>query len=785
MRKFSIAVEFLRTGGGMALTSSVFNPVWSGLRRSPAGRLGAGGSGHCPPPVACSAALLLAALAGGGFGPPPAGAAAPAADSAPPTFERHVLPLLTARGCNGGGCHGKSGGQNGFALSLLGFDPDGDHRALVIQSRGRRIDPAAPEESLLVQKATGEVPHGGGRRLEPAGEDVRALVAWIAAGGPRDPPDAPKLSHLTIRPAPRPLGPGESFPLVVTAHDTDGTTRDVTAVTAFASNEPVVVAVRPDGTVSAGPLPGEASIMARYLGQIATWDTIVPRPEAVEAAAWEGVPVRNFIDEFAWKKLRALNILPSGPADDATFLRRAFLDAIGRLPTPEEARRFLDDGDPGKRDRLVDELLDRPEYADLWANLWADLLRPNPYRVGIKPTLALDTFLRDAFARNLPYDRFVAELLTATGSVWRNGAAVIYRDRRTPDEIVTLASQLFLGVRLECAKCHQHPFEVYGQGDFYGLAAYFARVGYQGTGLSPPISGGEETVVVKPAGEVRHPLTDEVLPPRPLGGAAPPESGSGDRRQALVAWLTSPEHPTFAAAAVNRIWAEFFGIGLVDPVDDFRATNPPSNPDLLAALAREFQSLGFDQKRLIATIMKSHLYGLSALANETNAGDHRNFSRHYRRRLRAELIADAVDDVTGIPSSYAGAAPGARAVQLWTHRTDSTFLDVFGRPDPNQDPPCERIGDATVVQAMHLMNGRHLHEKVTAAGGRAATLAAGDAPPEAILEELYLAAYGRRPSAAETARLVPEFSRPGATRRSAAEDLLWALLNTPEFMYRN
>jgi len=741
--------------------------------------------------VAAVTAGLLAVLGGivlaAGDPRPALAESAPLPSSAGvPTFERHVMPLLTARGCNGGGCHGKSGGQNGFALSLLGFDPEGDYRSIVMHSRGRRIDTAAPEESLFVQKATGEVPHGGGRRLEPDGDDVRTLVAWIAAGTPRDPPDAPRLTHVTIGPAPQPLAPGESLPLVVTAHDSDGSTRDVTAVTAFASNEPVVVAVRPDGLVAAGSLPGEASIMARYMGHIATWDTIVPRPGVIDPAAWDALPVRNFIDELAWRKLRALNILPSEPADDATFLRRASLDAIGRLPTPDQVRRFLDDDDPHKRDRLIDELLERTEYADRWANLWADLLRPNPYRVGIKPTLALDTFLRDAFARNLAYDRFVAELLTATGSVWRNGAAVIYRDRRSPDEIVTLTSQLFLGVRLECAKCHQHPFEVYGQGDFYGLAAYFARVGTQGTGLSPPISGGEETIVDSTTGDVQHPLTGAVLPPKPLGAAAAAAfSGDGDRRAALVAWLTSPEHPTFAAAAVNRLWAELFGIGLVDPVDDFRATNPPSNPELLAALAGEFRSLGYDQKRLLATIMKSHLYGLSAVANETNAGDHRNFSRHYRRRLRAEVIADAVDDVTGVPSSYAGAPPGARAVQLWTHRTGSTFLDVFGRPDPNQDPPCERIGDATIVQAMHLMNGRHLHGKVTADGGRARALAAGNMPPEEILETLYLAAYARRPTAAETARLLPEFSRPDATRRTATEDLLWALLNTPEFMYVN
>lgn len=723
--------------------------------------------------------ILLTALV---FAATVARAAAPAD---PPTFERHVLPMLTARGCNGGGCHGKSGGQNGFALSLLGFDGEGDYRALVMQSRGRRISVAAPEESLLIRKGTGEVPHGGGRRLDPDGDDVQTLLAWIAAGGPRDPPDAPRLSRITIAPDPRSLAPGESLPLVVTAHDTDGSTRDVTAVTAFASNEPVIVGVHPNGMLTAGRLPGEASIMARYLGHIATWNTIVPQPGMIDPEVWDSLPVKNFIDELAWKKHRGLNVLPSPPADDATFLRRAFLDAIGRLPTPDEARQFLTETDPQKRDRLIDGLLERPECADRWANLWADLLRPNPYRVGMKSTLSLDTFLRDAFAQNLPYDRFVGEFLTATGSVWRNGAAVIYRDRRSPDEIVTLASQLFLGVRLECAKCHQHPFEVYGQADFYGLAAYFARVGYVGTGLSPPISGGEEAVILKSSGDVQHPLTGSVLLPKPLGAAAGAEPAEADRRTALMAWLRSPDHPTFAAAAVNRIWADFFGVGIVDPVDDFRATNPPSNAELMTALAAEFRSIGYDQKRLIATIMKSHLYGLSSLATESNAGDHRNFSRHYRRRLRAEVVADAVDDVTGMPSSYAGAPPTARAAQLWTHRTGSTFLDVFGRPDPNQDPPCERIADATVVQAMHLMNGQHLHGKVTADGGRVAKLAASDATPVAIIDELYLAAYSRLPTDAERERLMPEFTREGATRRSAAEDLLWALLNTPEFVYLN
>ena len=704
-----------------------------------------------------------------------------------PSFDRDVMPILTARGCNMGACHGKSGGQNGFALSLFGFDPDSDYFAITANARGRRVSIAAPEESLLLTKGTAVVPHGGGVRLDREGPDAEVLRRWIAQGCRRAGPDEPTLSHITIHPVPRSLAPGEVLPLTVIAHDSDGSSRNVTTITAFSSNEPVVVNVNPDGQLTAGKLPGEASIMARFMGQIATWNTIVPRPGEIAADAWDQLPVNNMIDELAWPKLRELNVLPSEPVDDATFLRRASLDAIGRLPTADEARAFLADGEPAKRERLVDRLLARPEYADRQANLWADLLRPNPYRVGIKPTLALDTFLRDAFAANLPYDEFVAELLTAEGSVWRNGATVIYRDRRSPDEIVTMASQLFLGVRVECAKCHQHPFEVYGQGDFYGLAAYFSRVGYSGTGLSPPISGGEELVIVKTSGAVSHPLTGESLAPKPLGipasdDLAQPAEGS-DPRLALIEWLATPDNPTFAAAGANRIWAELFGIGIVDPVDDFRATNPPSNPELLAALATFFRERGFDQKQLMALIMKSHLYSLSSIPNTTNAGDYRNFSRHYRRRLRAEIVADAIDDVTGVPTSYPGTPPGTRAVQIWTHRVGSTFLDVFGRPDPNQDPPCERIGDATVVQALHLMNSGHVHTKVTSDEGRAATLAAGDLPPEQIIDELYLATYARFPTSEEAEALLGEFSREGATRRSASEDILWALLNTPEFVY--
>ncbi len=700
-------------------------------------------------------------------------------------FETDIQPILTARGCNAGGCHGKAGGKNGFALSLFGFDPDGDHRSIVSGARGRRIDFASPARSLLLLKATAAEPHGGGRRIAEESDDHRRLVAWITAGAPRAGPDDPRLAGLSIGPAPRLVAAGETVALTATARFSDGSTRDVTASCVWQSSEPVVVAVTAAGTATGGKLPGEATVMARYMGLIATWDSGVARPDPVDPAVWEALPRANFIDDLVHARLRHLGILPSPPCADATFLRRAHLDVIGRVPSAAEARAFLADDRPDKRQRLVAALLERGEYADFQANKWADLLRPNPYRVGIKATMALDAFLRDAFRRNLPHDQFVRALVTARGSTFRDGATTMFRDRRSPDEIVTMVSQLFLGTRLECAKCHQHPFERYGQDDFYSLAAFFARVGYRGTGLSPPISGGEEFVTVAAQGEVRHPLTGQVLPPRPLLGEPLSIPAGADPRVALADWMTRPDNPFFHRAAANRVWADLMGVGIVDPVDDLRATNPPGNPALLDALAEEYRRVGMDTKRLIATIMAANVYGASSMPEGTNAGDHRNFSRRLRRRLRAEVLADAIDDLTGVPSSYPGAAPGSRAVQLWTHRSGSTFLDVFGRPDPNQDPPCQRDPDATVVQALHLLNGPQIAGKIADDSGTAARLAAGDLPPAAVIEELYLAAYSRFPTSAERTALEAEFARPDRSRRQVIEDILWALVNSAEFVYED
>ncbi|MBL8892746.1 MAG: DUF1549 domain-containing protein [Planctomycetaceae bacterium] len=722
-----------------------------------------------------------------------------AQDLPAPKFELDIQPILTANGCNAGGCHGKSRGQNGFALSLLGFDDDFDYAAIVQESRGRRVFPADPDFSLLLQKAAGLVPHGGGVRLAVDGEAYQVVKAWIAAGMPRSSAADPVFERLQLVASQQSLAPGQTLAMQVLAEYSDGSTRDVTSTSFFQSSEPTVVSVNEHGIVRAGELPGDATIMARYRGQIATWATVIPRSEPIDPAKFAALPRHNFIDHLVWDKLARLNVLPSELVNDETYLRRVSLDLIGRLPTLEEAREFIDDTRPNKREVFVDRLLARPEYADFWANKWADLLRPNPYRVGIKATQSLDAWLRDVFRQNLPYDVWVRQLLTAQGSTWRNGAVVLFRDRREPEEVATLVSQLFLGTRLECAKCHQHPFEIYGQTDFYSLAAYFARVGYKGTGLSTPISGSEEMILVRENGRVAHPITREALDPRPLWklpseleSSTPAETSQTplnpfphDPREDLADWMAAPDNDGFAEAAANRIWGELFGRGIVDPVDDIRATNPPSNPDLLQALGVEFRRVGYDQKALLKTIVLSAVYQLSSLPNSTNNQDHRNFSRHYRRLSRAEVIADALADVTGVEDHWPGMAKGARAMQMWTFRADSELLDVFGRPDPNQDPPCERLPEATMTQALHLMNTQTIQAKISNDSGLPARLTAQNLEPTALLETLYLTVYNRRPSETETARLLPLLVGENTTRRKTLEDLLWAMINTPEFIYEN
>jgi hypothetical protein len=698
----------------------------------------------------------------------------------PISFQIDVQPILTAHGCNAGACHGKQRGQNGFQLSLLGFDSQFDHRALARDARGRRLFPAAPDESLLLRKATAEIPHGGGRKIEPDSDAYQTLLQWIEQGAPRSIPDEPSLSDVKLERVDYSLGPEEQDELRVIAQYSDGSSRDVTALTTYLSNDQAVVSVDAAGRMKAGQLPGETAVMARYMNHICVANVVIPQTEPLSGQLFDQLPRNGFIDDLVYAKLQKMSIEPSAPISDASFMRRAYLDLIGRLPSAQEARLFIDSTDAGKREALVDSLLRRGEYADHWAGYWADLLRPNPYRVGIKAVLNYDNWIRQQFREDVPYDRFVRDLITAKGSTWHNGAATLYRDRRSPDEVATMVSQLFLGVRLECAKCHHHPFERWSQTDFYQFAAYFSKVARKGTGLSPPISGGEEVVYSSSRGDVKHPLTGETLAPTPLFGAHSPIEEEADPRSALADWMTSHENDYFAKVEVNRVWATLMGRGLVEPVDDLRSTNPPTNAELLDALARHFQQSGYDQKHLLKTIVLSRVYSHSSEPTPSNVADRLNYSRHYRHRLRAEVLLDAVADVTEVPSTFQGLPAQSRANQVWTHRVDSMFLDTFGRPNENQDPPCERTPDATVTQALHLMNSLELDRRIRSDSGRAARLAASELTAAEIADDLYLSIYSRAPSGEEReycSRLLDA----AENRRGAIEDLMWAMLNSPEF----
>ena len=700
-------------------------------------------------------------------------------------FQNDLQPIFTRLGCNSGPCHGKARGQGGFQLSLLGFDPQQDYDAITKEGRGRRIFPAVPEHSLLLAKPAGTVPHGGGRRLAVDGPEYQTMLNWVRQGMPRKAPDAPTLKSITVLPSSIVSAPNQTQALVVTAKFSDGTERDVTRLTAFQSNEAPIAAVDETGLVTAGQITGVAAIMARFMGQIAVCDVLIPRSEAISGEVYDQLPRNNFIDELVWRNLQRLNITPSPVCDDHTFLRRATTDICGRIPTPDEVTAFLADVAPDKRAGLVDRLLLEPDFADHWANKWVDLLRPNPYHVGIKATFNYDRWIRQSFHERKPWDQFVRELVTARGSTFHNGAVTMFRDRRQPEEVTTLVSQLFVGVRLECTKCHHHPFEVWGQDDFYSFAAYFSRIGHKGTGISAPISGSEEFFFAGNQGSVSHPVTGEVMTPRPLFGEAPATVEGGDQREALAVWITSPQNHLFAQVMANRVWADLMTRGFVEPVDDMRATNPPTNGPLLKALGESFRDSGFSLTELVRVIANSHVYQLNSLPNETNVSDTRNYSRHYRHRLRAEVLLDAVTQVTGVAPEFEAMPPESSAKQLWTHRSDSLFLDTFGRPDPNQNPPCERTTDSTVVQSLHLMNSEKLYRDIGHDNGKARALAGSEKTAAEISFELYRLIFGREPTADETALVTEQLVAEGAIRQQVIENLMWAMVNSAEFVFQN
>jgi hypothetical protein len=620
---------------------------------------------------------------------------------------------------------------------------------------------------------------------------------------------------VEVAPRERVLRPLAAQQLRATAVYSDGSRRDVTGLADFRSNETSIAEVDDTGKVRATNLAGEAAVMVRFMGSVAVSRVTVPLPGTVRPAAYAALPRHNFIDEPIYRKLQQLNLLPSGPCDDATFIRRVYLDLIGTLPTPDEVRAFVaecaaevrspESKSPNRgvgnlqpstfnlqpnpntqrptpnaaRLRLVDRLLDRPEYADYWAMRWVNLLLVDRDPLFPKGAFAYDRWVREAFRANMPFDRFAHALVTGAGETYRDGPANFYRALATPVEQGKSISQLFLGVRLDCAQCHHHPFERWGQDDFYGLAAFFARVRRKGS------SEFEQIVFSASEGEVKHPKTGAVVAPRPLGGPAPSIEEGADRREALARWMTAPDNPFFARAIVNRVWGLLMGVGLVEPVDDLRVTNPSANEALLDVLARDFVRGGYDLKRLMRTITASAAYQRSSVATKNNARDTRNYARFSVKRPPAEVLLDMVSAATGVPEVYTGHPAGTRAIQMWDNKLPVEFLEVFGRPSRLSVCECDRPADGSVTQVLHLMNAPTVQNRLTADGGRAALLEKSGKSPDEMVTELYLTFYSRPPRGEELKAAVAAFSRPGATRRAALEDLMWVLMNSPEFVFNH
>ncbi|MCK6485701.1 MAG: DUF1553 domain-containing protein [Phycisphaerae bacterium] len=697
----------------------------------------------------------------------------------PVSFRNDVLPVLMKAGCNAGSCHGSAQGKNGFRLSLFGFEPDKDYVSLTRDVWSRRVDLADPHRSLMLSKPAGEVAHEGGRRLERGTPMYDLLAEWIAARTPDDPPDLPVLTGIECLPAEAVMrGAGQTQQLVVRATYSDGTDRDVTSLAVFDPTDALTAAVDANGQVTSG-LPGEAFVMARF-GTFALVTQVIVRA-AETSFAWNDEPAANLIDEAIHAKLRKLQILPSDVADDATFLRRIYLDVLGVLPTREEIEAFLADAAADKRARLIDALLNRPEFPELWAMKWAELLRIESasQRISFKAMYRYNQWLRESILANKPLNAMVRELLTSEGGNFSTPAVNFYLVETDPTLIAENVAQVFAGIRIQCAQCHNHPFERWTQDDYYAFAAFFPQIGKK------QAEDPRETVVFNSgAGDVRHLRDGRVMAPRVLGGAASSVPAGVDRRVALADWLTAPDNPWFAACFVDRVWAHFMGRGLVEPPDDVRVSNPPSHPELRRELARLFVESNYDLRALVRLICNSRAYQRSSRPNAVNARDVRNFSRAAIRRLSAEVLLDAVCRVTGVPEKYSGLPLGARAVQIADARSGSYFLDVFGRPPRLSACTCERSNEPTLSQALHLINGQTLTAKIASDAGRLAKQLAAGTTPEAIIEDLYLTALTRKPTAAEMAHLVAALSA-ADNPRQGLEDVYWAVLNSKEFVFNH
>jgi Protein of unknown function (DUF1549)/Protein of unknown function (DUF1553) len=700
-------------------------------------------------------------------------------ENQPLHFGNDIVPLLTRHGCNAGGCHGKASGQNGFKLSLFGFDATFDYNALVKDARGRRIMPGAPDGSLLLTKASGQVPHGGGRRLAVGGEDYLTLRRWIAQGTPFGDVKAPSLRKLEVVPRERVLARNGQQQLAVVAHYLDGSMRDVSRQAQYQSNEMPVAAVEEGGLVRTFDLAGEAAVMARYQGQVAVFRATVPLDKTI--GKYPDFPTVNYIDKLALAKWKKLVLVPSELCADGEFIRRVSLDLCGRLPGPDEVRAFLADERADKRARLIDRYLDDKDYAAYFALRWGSILRNASLAGSEQAAYAFHEWLRDMIGRNRPYDEFVRGIVAASGE-WQEAPAINWYWQMRDDQLhqpVADTAQVFLGLRLQCAKCHHHPYERWSQDDYYGLAGFFSRLGRKGFGEPPPYFSERR----RTTSEV-NPRTGKPIEPKLLDGPVLDVSPEEDPRHKLVDWMARSDNPFFARALCNRMWGHLLGRGLVDPVDDMRETNPPSNPALLDALASDFIEHKFDVKHLLRTICNSRTYQLSSVPNEYNRHDKQNHARYYGKRLIAEVLLDGIDQVCGTKTGFSKMSKQARAVDLPHEGFGSYFLDVFDRPPRSSACECARSNGANLSSVLHLTNSPEINDKIAAGNGRVARLVQNKATPEKAVEEIYLAAFSRLPTADEKGKALGYLEQ-HKEMRTGLEDLVWALLNTREFIFNH
>lgn len=701
------------------------------------------------------------------------------ADARPVSFTRDVIPMLTKAGCNQGACHGSLQGRGGFRLSLLGFDSGADHESIVKAARGRRVSPAAPEQSLILRKPSGAMPHGGGVRFSTDSPGYRVLRDWIAQGLAAPSSNDPRIVRLEVTPNQPVLDTGRETQVQVHAVWSDGLRHDVTASALYDSRDERIVEVTGFGLVRAAS-PGKGAVTVRYAGQVAAVDVTVPyaKPQSVT----DFTPA-NFIDEHAAAEWRRLGVAPAPPASDTEFVRRAYLDLIGTLPQPAEVRSFTQSNDPAKRTKLIDQLLERPEYVDYWTLKWGDLLRAHRRFLGDK---GLDTFqgwLRRCVRENRTLDVMCRDLLTAQGNLFTSGPVAFYFVDAKPEELAETTAQVFLGVRLQCARCHHHPLEAWSQDDYYGLAAFFTRLEVKDSGNLGVRFGGPKTL--RPTA-TDNPNRAPLIRRAPQLFDEPPvttDNGT-DVRQHLADWITRPDNPYFARNFANRYWAWLTGVGLIEPVDDLRATNPPSHPALLDALARDFADHHFDVRHLLRTICNSRVYQLASERSPARNANGRLITHRVPRRLPAEVLLDAVNQAAGTAESFDGQPPGTRAIALPDPTVTSYFLTTFGRPVRTNACECARGSTADLSQALHMLNSTAIHNKVIQPAGRLDRMLKAGASDAEIIEELYLATLTRVPSDDEK-QTVRELLADAPSREEGLQDLLWSLLNSAEFVFNH